>query len=170
LYFSKVVTGVRRCGKSTLFDLYIDRLKTDGVTDEQIIVINLEDVDFSELLDYEYAAFVAQVRRGTAAGQPLETAVKNAIRHCLENGVMEEFLTTYGSEVENMIAMEFNLETAKQVWREEWLEEGMEIGLEKGRAESRRLAIQNMKRENLSEETIARIFNMTAEEVKQSLN
>ncbi|GHU49588.1 ATPase [Clostridia bacterium] len=49
----KVVTGVRRCGKSTLFELYIDRLKADGVTDEQIIVINLEDEDFSELLDYK---------------------------------------------------------------------------------------------------------------------
>lgn len=49
----KVVTGVRRCGKSTLFDLYIQRLKADGVTDEQIIFINLEDEDFSELLDYK---------------------------------------------------------------------------------------------------------------------
>jgi predicted AAA+ superfamily ATPase len=49
----KVVTGVRRCGKSTLFELYIDRLKADGVADGQIIVINLEDADFSELLDYK---------------------------------------------------------------------------------------------------------------------
>ncbi|MDR3289109.1 MAG: ATP-binding protein [Peptococcaceae bacterium] len=49
----KVVTGVRRCGKSTLFELYIDRLKADGVADEQIIVINLEDEDFSELLEYK---------------------------------------------------------------------------------------------------------------------
>jgi predicted AAA+ superfamily ATPase len=48
----KVVTGVRRCGKSTLFDLYIERLKADGVTDEQIILVNLEDVDYSELKDY----------------------------------------------------------------------------------------------------------------------
>jgi len=49
----KIVTGVRRCGKSTLFDLYIERLKADGVTDEQIVFINLEDEDFSELLDYK---------------------------------------------------------------------------------------------------------------------
>jgi Predicted ATPase (AAA+ superfamily) len=49
----KVVTGVRRCGKSTLFELYINRLKTDGVSDEQIIFINLEDEDFAELLDYK---------------------------------------------------------------------------------------------------------------------
>jgi predicted AAA+ superfamily ATPase len=49
----KVVTGVRRCGKSTLFALYMDRLKADGVTDEQIVFVNLEDEDFSELLDYK---------------------------------------------------------------------------------------------------------------------
>ena len=49
----KVVTGVRRSGKSTLFDLYINRLKTDGVSDEQIILINLEDEDNTELLNYK---------------------------------------------------------------------------------------------------------------------
>ncbi|MDR3052658.1 MAG: ATP-binding protein [Coriobacteriales bacterium] len=49
----KVVTGVRRCGKSTLFDLYIRQLKATGVTDEQIIFVNLEDEDFSELLNYK---------------------------------------------------------------------------------------------------------------------
>ena len=49
----KVVTGVRRSGKSTLFDLYINRLKTEGVADEQIVFINLEDEDHAELLDYK---------------------------------------------------------------------------------------------------------------------
>lgn len=49
----KVVTGVRRCGKSTLFELFIESLKADGVDDSQIIFINLEDEDFSELLDYK---------------------------------------------------------------------------------------------------------------------
>ncbi|MDR3305094.1 MAG: ATP-binding protein, partial [Clostridiales Family XIII bacterium] len=49
----KVVAGVRRSGKSTLFDLYIERLKTSGVTDEQIVLVNLEDEDFSELLEHK---------------------------------------------------------------------------------------------------------------------
>lgn len=49
----KVVTGVRRCGKSTLFKLYIDYLKSTGVTDDQIVFINLEDVEYEELLDYK---------------------------------------------------------------------------------------------------------------------
>lgn len=49
----KVVTGVRRCGKSTLFQLYIDYLKSTGVTDDQIISVNLEDIDYENLLNYK---------------------------------------------------------------------------------------------------------------------
>lgn len=41
----KVVTGIRRCGKSTLFDLYGDYLKEQGVSQQQIIRLNLEDPD-----------------------------------------------------------------------------------------------------------------------------
>ena len=43
----KVVTGIRRCGKSTLFELFIDYLKENGVNDNQIININLEDADYN---------------------------------------------------------------------------------------------------------------------------
>ena len=48
----KVVTGVRRCGKSTLFRHYIDWLRSTGVTDERIISINLDDVANEGLLNY----------------------------------------------------------------------------------------------------------------------
>lgn len=49
----KVVTGVRRSGKSTLFALYMNELKASGVAEEQIISINLEDLDNESLLDYK---------------------------------------------------------------------------------------------------------------------
>ena len=39
----KVVTGIRRCGKSTLFDIYINYLLNNGVDKNQIIRLNLED-------------------------------------------------------------------------------------------------------------------------------
>ncbi len=41
----KVITGIRRCGKSTLFELYIDYLKSIGIDDSHIISINLENPD-----------------------------------------------------------------------------------------------------------------------------
>ena len=49
----KVVTGVRRCGKSTLFELYINYLRQSGVQDNQIIFVNLEALENSDLLDYK---------------------------------------------------------------------------------------------------------------------
>ncbi len=49
----KVVTGVRRCGKSTLFELYIDYLKKTGVSDRRIIEVNLESLENADLLDYK---------------------------------------------------------------------------------------------------------------------
>ena len=39
----KVATGIRRCGKSTLFDLFEGYLLDDGVDESQIIKINLEE-------------------------------------------------------------------------------------------------------------------------------
>lgn len=48
----KVVTGIRRCGKSTLFDLFHGQLLTAGVTDKQIISINFEEAENEPLCEY----------------------------------------------------------------------------------------------------------------------
>lgn len=48
----KVVTGVRRCGKSTLLLQFQNYLKKQGVAPEQIIALNFEDIVNEELLDY----------------------------------------------------------------------------------------------------------------------
>lgn len=54
----KIVTGIRRCGKSTLFEIFQDYLINNGVSNDQIISINFEDYDYEELTDphklYEY--------------------------------------------------------------------------------------------------------------------
>lgn len=45
----KVITGVRRCGKSTMFELYREYLEENGVAKEQIIAVNLEDGDYRHI-------------------------------------------------------------------------------------------------------------------------
>ena len=53
----KVITGIRRCGKSTLFELFIDYLKKIGVKEDHIITLNLEspEYNFSSYLElYNY--------------------------------------------------------------------------------------------------------------------
>lgn len=49
----KVITGIRRCGKSTLLRQFQDRLIKNGVSQTQIISINFEDMQFEDLLDYK---------------------------------------------------------------------------------------------------------------------
>lgn len=47
----KVITGVHRCGKTTLMTLFINELKAGGIEDERIVRINFEDYDAIELTD-----------------------------------------------------------------------------------------------------------------------
>lgn len=49
----KIVTGVRRCGKSMLLEIYQNYLKQHNVEKEQIIAINFENLDYEELTDYK---------------------------------------------------------------------------------------------------------------------
>lgn len=48
----KVVSGVRRSGKSTLFEIFKQHLLSCGVSQNQIIAVNFEDIAFEELKDY----------------------------------------------------------------------------------------------------------------------
>ena len=48
----KVVTGIRRCGKSTLLEMYKNHLMQIGVESDQIISVNLEDLKYNFIKDY----------------------------------------------------------------------------------------------------------------------
>ncbi|MDD4029618.1 MAG: AAA family ATPase, partial [Caldisericia bacterium] len=45
----KVITGIRRCGKSTLFDLFCEWLRNNNIVQEQIIRLNLEDPYYRDI-------------------------------------------------------------------------------------------------------------------------
>lgn len=49
----KVLTGIRRCGKSTILKQFQSYLMNHGVAENQIISINFEEMEFDELLDYK---------------------------------------------------------------------------------------------------------------------
>lgn len=57
----KVVTGIRRCGKSTLLRQFQTYLKANGVAEEQIISINFEELEYEHLLSYrELYAYIKE--------------------------------------------------------------------------------------------------------------
>ena len=108
-----------------------------------------------------YAVFIGQVREYQQAGQALEDAINAAIDYCVASGILVEYLKNNGSEVRNMLFTEFNLEDAKQVWREEAFEEGIEVGkLEDARA---------MFMEGFDLETISRVTKLPMELLEETL-
>lgn len=55
----KVITGIRRCGKSSLMKLMADELRRSGKADKQIIEINFESMRFSEMTVKEFYDYIA---------------------------------------------------------------------------------------------------------------
>ena len=56
----KVITGIRRCGKSSLMKLTTNELRTSGVPEGQIIEINFESMRFSDMTAKEFHAYVTE--------------------------------------------------------------------------------------------------------------
>ena len=116
-----------------------------------------------------YAVFTGQIREHQKAGRTLEDAIASAMDFCIENGILVEYLEKHGSEVRNMLLTEWNLEDAKQVWREEAREEGIEEGIEKGREERDFEIARTMFAEGDSLEKIARVTGKPLELLKEKL-
>ncbi|SEW08545.1 AAA family ATPase [[Clostridium] fimetarium] len=47
----KIITGIRRCGKSTLMEIFQDYLRENGVDEKHNISINFEDYNYVDLLE-----------------------------------------------------------------------------------------------------------------------
>lgn len=60
----KVVSGVRRAGKSVLFQLYKEELLATGVDEDQIISINFEDLSYYDLRHFQTLyAYIKEIGR-----------------------------------------------------------------------------------------------------------
>jgi hypothetical protein len=76
-----------------------------------------------------YAEFVARVRENQKT-MSLEAAVTEAVRRCVQDGILTDFLEEHGSEVMNMLLKEWDWDVAKEVWQEEAMEDGRKKSLE----------------------------------------
>jgi len=56
----KVVTGIRRCGKSSVLDLMAEYLRRDGVSDDQIIKMNFESFEFKDMTSRDFYDYVKE--------------------------------------------------------------------------------------------------------------
>ena len=108
--------------------------------------------------------------------QGKKDAYKIAIRECISQGILKEYLQRKGSEVCNMLIADYNYELDMEVQREEAREEGFEegrmAGMEKGMAEGRVEGIREGRKEMILKvysdgKTIAEIANFLGEPVEE---
>jgi len=112
----------------------------------------------------EYCLFVEAVRHNSAVDK--EHGFEKAIKECIQNNILKEYLRRKSKEVLNMLIGEYDYATDIAVQREE----SFDMGLERGKAEgSRQKALEtakNLLNFGLSRENIAKATGLSQVEVE----
>mgnify|MGYP000846483355 CR=1 FL=1 len=123
----------------------------------------------------EYSAFVEIVRRHIALDS--ENGFRNAIKECIQNDILKDYLQRKSREVMNMLIAEYDYDVDIEVQREEaskiafaqGVERGLEQGIEKGLADGlHQKALEdasNLKRLGIAIDVIAQATGLSAEDV-----
>ena len=83
-----------------------------------------------------------------------ESAIKKAIRACIDRGILVDYLKRKGSEVENMLIAEYSYEEDIQVKQQEAKQQGMEEATEKVTEEGIKKMVLVLKELNVPQQTI----------------
>ena len=103
----KIVTGIRRCGKSTLFNLYINELEKQGVQPNQIQQIKFEELENEDLLDYKklYQHIIKNITEGQnyvfLDEIQLVPDFQKTVRSLFEKGNIDLYLTGSNSKLQS---------------------------------------------------------------------
>ena len=118
----------------------------------------------------EYSTFVGKVKEYLSEGLSLTRAFIKAVKYCLKNNIMKDYIEEYGKDVFEMFALEWKLEDALKANYEYGLEQGIEQGISQGIEQT----IKNMLLRGKSIEAIheftgisTEIINKVAKTVKQ---
>ena len=125
-----------------------DAFETDtgaGEYEWTVTMININSGKNQSIMDschvlYEYAVFVAKIKRYRDSME-LKEAIDLAVRECIEENILRDFLEQHRREVCDMCLTEFDEKKYEDVLREEGQEEGLAEGLEKGLAKGRKTEV-----------------------------
>ena len=118
-----------------------DAFETDtgaGEYEWTATMININSGKNQSIMDschvlYEYVVFVAKIKRYRDSME-LKEAIDLAVRECIEENILRDFLEQHRRELCDMCLTEFDEKKYEDVLREEGREEGLAEGLEKGLA------------------------------------
>ena len=111
-----------------------------GSLELEVRMVNINEGRNSDIVrrckDLEgYVRFVGKVRLYLGAGVRLKRAMTQAVRACIREGILADFLKKNASEVINMLTTEWDINVAMEVWKEEAREDGLEEGRAQGIAQ-----------------------------------
>jgi predicted transposase/invertase (TIGR01784 family) len=123
---------------------------------------NQEILNKSNILK-DYSILVEKIREYEKNNNSLDKALSSAVKYCIENNVLSEFLRNHSSEVINMLYAEYSFEEEAAVIREEAREEGRE----EGREEWNLIIAKNMLSKGSTPQFVHEITGLTLEEIKK---
>jgi len=127
---------------------------------------NPEILKKCETLD-SYSIFVKKIREYLEKEKSLEKALPSAVKYCINNNILSDFLRKHGSEVINMWYGEYSRDMDIAVNRREALEEGLEKGREEGIEEEKCIIAKNLLAEGSTPEFVHRITGLPLEKIKE---
>lgn len=98
----------------------------------------------------EYSLLVGKVKEGLRNGLIRRDAISNAVKFCIANEIMKDYLENHAEEVFNMLALEWKLDDALKARFDDGYEDGLEEGLQLGQNKGIELVAINMIRRGKS--------------------
>jgi hypothetical protein len=143
--FIVLYNGVKPFPQDSTFRLSDAFIATDesqekfGGMELTVRVLNINPDGNADLLQKSgtlngYTTFVERARHNLNCGMELSEAITEAIKWCIEHGVLSDFLLKHRSEVHDMLFTEFDIDIAKGVWQKEAFADGLAEGEAMGEA------------------------------------
>jgi hypothetical protein len=175
--FIVLYNGMEECPDEfelKLSDAFMEAPEISGMLELTVKGYNVNDGHNQKILQRsrnmgDYAKFIALIRKNQEAGISLGKAITSAIRQCIDKGIMADYLKKQGSEVENMLMTEFNIDVAKEVWMEEARQDGIEIGEARGETRGKRATALAMIKGGIPIETASKYSGIPADELRRHI-
>jgi hypothetical protein len=116
-----------------------------------------------------YSEFIGKVRE-LEGERGREAAMEGAVKWCIAQGILRDFLEEHGTEVVNMLMAEWKLEDALVVEREEGHEEGREEGWKERGERDREETIRNLLDFGMKADQISRALKLPLDAIQRYLN
>ena len=170
--------GRRECPvESTmkLSDAFIENC--DKIAIEAVVkVINVRYEKGAELLKKcqdmaEYSRFVQITEAAFHKIGNREEAMEDAVRTCLNEGILKEFLNRYGGDVVSFLFESLTAEECMQIREEdairEGLEKGIEQGIKQGASKEKERVAKALRAEGVADEIIAKCTGLSIQQIQK---